>query len=201
MVELRITGCVLAGGRGARFGGQDKGLLELAGRPLTAHVLDRLRPQVDDLVISVNRNVAAYGALAGRTVADTHGDYAGPLAGIAAALHAAATPLVMVVPCDSPFIPRDLVFRLQVAMREQAAAIATVRTGGWLQPIFGLLSRELLADLLVFLDGGGRKVDTWYARHTCAEVELGADCAAFMNINTADDLATAAAQAVAQAVE
>ncbi len=191
----RITGCILAGGRGTRFGGQDKGLLELAGRPLTAHVIDRLQPQLDELILSVNRNLFAYGALAARLIPDRSDDDVGPLAGIAAALHAATTPLVMIVPCDSPFIPANLVDCLHDALLEQAVDIAVARTGERVQPTFALLQRALLDDLDRYLGEGGRKINAWYARHPCATVDFGAECTAFANINTAADLAAAAMRA------
>lgn len=190
-----IAGCVLAGGRGTRFGGLDKGLLDFAGRPLVAHVVARLAPQVDDLLISANRNTPAYAELGRRIVSDAHGDFAGPLAGMAAALRVTAAPLLMVAPCDSPFLPDDLVSRLHAGLAAAGANLATVRTGPWLQPVFALLSRELLPDLDAYLLSGGRKIDAWYARHACAEVDFGEDCAAFTNINSAPELAAALREA------
>ncbi len=194
-VPRGIAGCVLAGGRGSRFGGADKGLLDFDGRPLVVHVIARLAPQVDEVLISANRNAPAYAELGRRIVSDTLGDFAGPLAGMAAALRVTAAPLLMVAPCDSPFLPENLVSCLHAALVEAGAKLATVRTGSWLQPTFALLDRELLPDLEIYLRSGGRKIDAWYARHACAEVDFGADCAAFTNINSAPELAAALREA------
>ena len=112
----KITGVVLAGGLGRRMGGSDKGLEELRGRPLAAWVVERLAPQVDELLISANRNGGRYAALGHRVLGDRIAGFAGPLAGLHAALEAAAHPLVATVPCDSPFLPGDLISRLLSAL-------------------------------------------------------------------------------------
>ena len=138
-----ITGVVLAGGRGRRMGGVDKGLMPLAGRPAVAHVLDRLAPQVDRLLINANRNRAAYAAYGHPVIADRTGDFAGPLAGMAAALAVAETELVLTVPCDTPWLPADLAARLHAARARDAAAIATVADGATTHPVFALLPRGL----------------------------------------------------------
>jgi molybdenum cofactor guanylyltransferase len=189
-----ISGCILAGGRGERFGGVDKGLVELHGRALVAHVIARLQPQVDELLISANRNIALYGQFGARVVADETVDFSGPLAGMAAALTASSSPWVMVVPCDSPFIPTDLVTRLYATLVEADAVIASVRTGPGRQPVFAMLARHLLPDLARYMNAGGRKIDQWYALHPWAEVDYGEECLDFANINTADELARAEAR-------
>jgi len=189
-----VTGCILAGGRGSRLGGLDKGLVELGGHVLIAHVAARLAPQVERVLISANRNVARYRDYAEQVVADDDSGFAGPLAGMAAALACCSTPTAIFVPCDSPFLRLDLVARLRAARDAAAGAIAVARTGTRTQPVFALISTALLADLRTYLDAGGRKIDAWYARHPLAYADFAADDAAFMNVNTEEDLARAAAR-------
>ncbi|KWZ45514.1 molybdenum cofactor guanylyltransferase [Burkholderia savannae] len=192
-----ITGLLLAGGRGTRMGGVDKGLQPLRGEPLALHVLRRLAPQVDALVISANRHLDAYAALGApfhaRVITDTHADFAGPLAGLAAGMRAASTPLVLCTPCDSPFLPADLAARLRAALDAQRAEIAfatTVDTNGGAsaQPVFALVSTALADDLCAYLASGERKMRAWYARHKTAEVPFD-DERAFYNANSLRDLA------------
>lgn len=182
-----ITGLILAGGQGQRMGGRDKGLVELAGRPLIAHVLARFAPQVGPLLISANRNLDAYHALGGpygaRLVCDESPDYAGPLAGILAGLRQATTPWLAVVPCDSPFLPADLVARLAAALAD-AGDIAVARAAGEAQPVFALLARKLTASLADFLAAGDRKIMRWYGLHAWREADFESDGAAFLNVNT-----------------
>lgn len=186
-----ITGCILAGGEGRRLGGADKGLVELAGEPLVAHCLARLRPQVGALVISANRNLETYRAFGVPVFDDAREDYAGPLAGCLGALRRADTPYVVTAACDSPFLPADLAARLRDALLAEAGEIAVVVTAGRLQPVFALYDVKLADALAAYLDGGGRKIDTWMRRHRLVEVRF-EDADAFVNINTPDDLAAAA---------
>jgi len=186
-----ITGCILAGGQGKRFAGVDKGLVKLAGRPLLIHVFERFRPQVDNVILSANRNHQFYQAYCENIVADELDGYAGPLAGFAAAMNAAATPLLAVTPCDSPFIPTDMVAKLQKALSTNDADIGVVRTGKRLQPVFALMRCHLKSSLTTYLNSGQRKIDAWYARHRVAEVDFGETIDTFNNINTPEDLATA----------
>ncbi|NIE64899.1 molybdenum cofactor guanylyltransferase MobA [Burkholderia sp. Ax-1719] len=192
-----ITGLVLAGGRGQRMGGADKGLQRLHGEPLAAHVLARLAPQVGQLAISANRNRDVYATLGApwqaSVIADSLPDYPGPLAGLLAGLRAARTEWLLSAPCDSPWLPADLAVRLADAARERGVAIATATTTSAagevsLHPVFALLHTSLADDLAAFLDAGERKVRAWYARHTAAEVNF-ADERAFYNVNSLQDLA------------
>ncbi|MFA9461239.1 molybdenum cofactor guanylyltransferase MobA [Thiohalorhabdus methylotrophus] len=187
----QITGVILAGGRAKRMGGADKGLLEMAGRPALEYAIERLQPQVDRLVINANRNRGTYAAYGFPVVPDEMADYPGPLAGMAAALRAAETEYILTVPCDCPWLPLDLATRLQLARRNLNSELATVETGEGLQPVFALLHRSLLDSLLTYLQGGGRKIDRWFARHLTALADF-SDCPeAFTNINTPEQRATA----------
>ncbi|MGB9355863.1 MAG: molybdenum cofactor guanylyltransferase MobA, partial [Azonexus sp.] len=143
----KITGVVLAGGLGRRMGGVDKGLQLLNGRPLVSHVIERLAPQVDELLINANENGERYAAFGHRVVPDQIPDFAGPLAGVHAALSAAAYPLVATAPCDSPFLPADLVFRLFSALTATNANLAVARTFDQPHPVFCLCRRAVLPHL------------------------------------------------------
>jgi len=184
----RITGVVLAGGQGRRMGGVDKGLQPLAGRPLVAHVLERLGPQVDEILINANQNLERYAAFGPRVVTDSVGGFAGPLAGLHAGLSTASCPLVMTVPCDSPFLPDDLARRLASALCSQGAELAVAKTFDQAHPVFVLVERSVLPSLTRFLESGGRKIDAWYAGLRAVEVSFDDEAEAFANINTPDDL-------------
>lgn len=181
-----VSGIVLAGGLGRRMGGVDKGLQPLRGRPMIEHVLERLAPQVDDIVINANQNLERYAAYGRRVVRDDVGGFAGPLAGLHAGLKAAAHELVVTVPCDSPFLPADLVSRLQEALGKNDLAVA--KTGSQPHPVFALVRRHCLESLEAFLAQGGRKIDAWYASLKVVEVAFDDEADAFRNINTLEEL-------------
>jgi molybdenum cofactor guanylyltransferase len=190
-----ITGIVLAGGQGRRMGSVDKGFVDLDGRPLVAHVIERLAPQVATLVINANRNAGRYAVFGYPVVADAIGGFAGPLAGLHAGLAAATTPFVATSPCDSPFLPADLVARLSGAFDAQPIDIAVARTFAQPHPVFALARRSLLPHLAQFLGAGGRKIDAWYASLPIAEVAFDDEADAFRNINTPAELAASATPA------
>jgi molybdopterin-guanine dinucleotide biosynthesis protein A len=188
-----VTGIILAGGQGRRMGTLDKGLQLLHGKPMVEHVIERLQPQVDALIINANQNADAYGELAehhgARVVPDRLGGFAGPLAGLQAGLFAATTPLVVTVPCDSPFLPRDLVARLRDALQAHGAELAVAKTFDQPHPVFALVRTDVRTHLEAFLAGGGRKIDAWYATLRVVEVRFDDEADAFRNINTRDELA------------
>lgn len=196
-LRSRITGLVLAGGRGTRMGGRDKGLQPLAGEPLALHVARRLAKQVDTLLISANRHLDEYArmgtAFGARVVQDESADFPGPLAGLLAGLRAAPTELVLCVPCDTPALPADLAARLLAALEAEhadAAIATTVDAAGHvsLHPVVALVRATLADDLAAYLAVGERKVRTWYARHKHVEVPF-EDERAFYNANSLHDLA------------
>jgi molybdopterin-guanine dinucleotide biosynthesis protein A len=188
MPSRKITGVILAGGLGRRMGGVNKGLQLLNGKTLVLHVTERLAPQVDELLINVNQNTEQYAAFGHRIVADQIPDFAGPLAGLHAALSAAAHPLVATAPCDSPFLPEDLIFRLFSALTATDADLAVARTFEQPHPVFCLCKRDVLPHLSEFLAGGGRKFDRWYATLKVVEVAFDDEAEAFENINTREEL-------------
>jgi len=179
---------ILAGGKGRRMGGVDKGLQVIAGRPMITWVLDRFAPQVDELLINANQSIPRYEHLGYRVVRDQVEGFAGPLAGLERALAMAAHELVVTAPCDSPFLPVNLVARLHAGLRDARAELAVARTGEQPHPVFCLCQRRLHADLTSYLASGGRKIDAWYASLNVIEVCFDDDADAFSNINTADEL-------------
>ena len=183
-----ITGLVLAGGRGSRMGSVDKGLVLLHGRPLVSHVVERFERQVDEILVNANRNVEAYLALGHPVVRDRIEGFAGPLAGLHAGLQQARHELVATVPCDSPFLPLDLVARLLQALEAQGADLAVARTHDQPHPVFALVRRSVLEHLDGFLASGGRKIDAWYASLVTVEVAFDDEASGFRNINTAAEL-------------
>lgn len=190
MNEERVAGLILAGGLGSRMGGVDKGLVELGGRPMVAHVVERLAPQVAELLINANRNAEAYAGFGVPVVADRVEGFAGPLAGLDAGLHAAGKECgwVATCPCDSPFLPLDLVARLLKSAVAAGADAAMARADGQTQPVFLLARRSAAASLAAYLAGGGRKIDRWVEgeRHVIVDFD---DCPeAFANINTREEL-------------
>jgi molybdopterin-guanine dinucleotide biosynthesis protein A len=188
-----ITGLVLAGGQGRRMGSVDKGLVLLQGEPMARHVIGRLAPQVDEILVNANRNIADYEALGHPVVRDRIDGFAGPLAGLHAGMTRAERPLLVTVPCDSPFLPFDLVARLKAALDAAGADLAVARTHDQPHPVFALVRRSLLPHLTQFLEGGGRKIDAWYASLKAVEVPFDDEADAFRNINTADELKEAEA--------
>jgi molybdopterin-guanine dinucleotide biosynthesis protein A len=181
-----VSGIVLAGGQGRRMGGVDKGLQPLRGRPMIEWVLERLAPQVAEIIVNANQNLPAYEKYRHRVVPDEIGGFAGPLAGLHAGLKAAAHPLVVTVPCDSPFLPADLVSRLNSSLKHHDLAVA--KTGEQPHPVFSLMKRQVRESLEAFLAQGGRKIDAWYAALKVVEVKFDDEADAFRNINTLEEL-------------
>ena len=181
-----VTGIVLAGGQGRRMGGVDKGLQLLHGKPMVAAVLARLAPQVDEILINANQNLEIYAEFGYRLVPDAIGGFAGPLAGLHAGLCAASHPLVLTVPCDSPFLPLDLFSRMKKEINANDLAVA--KTADQPHPVFALVRKDVKQNLEDFLSRGGRKIDAWYACLKVVEVPFDDEADAFRNINTREEL-------------
>jgi len=186
-----ITGIVLAGGRGSRMGGVDKGLQNHKGVPLALHALLRLQPQVGEAMVNANRNLGAYESMGVPVWPDAQSDFPGPLAGVLVGLERCETPYLVTVPCDTPNFPLDLVERLARGLHAEDAelAMAATREQGEVvaQPVFCLLKADLLESLVKYLQSGQRKVDRWTAQHRVATVVFD-DTLAFDNANTIEEL-------------
>lgn len=191
-----VTGVILAGGRGTRMGGADKGLQNFRGTSLALHTLMRLAPQVGGVMVNANRNLAAYESFGVPVWPDSLSDFPGPLAGFLTGLEHCETPYLVTVPCDTPLFPRDLVERLAQALERDDAEIAMAAApeeDGQLraQPVFSLLRRELMESLVRFTHEGGRKIDAWTGQHRTVVVPFnrpGDDASAFFNANTLAEL-------------
>lgn len=183
-----ISGLILAGGQGRRMGSVDKGLQLLRGRPMMAWVLERFGPQVAEVLISANQNLERYATFGPRVLPDEIGGFAGPLAGLERGMSTASYDLVATAPCDSPFLPEDLVSRLHEHLQAASADLAVARTGTQAHPVFCLCRRSLHPHLRAFLAAGGRKIDAWYADLHVVEVSFDDEEAAFSNINTLREL-------------
>ncbi len=183
-----VTGLILAGGRGSRMGEVDKGLQLFRGKPMVGHVLARFAPQLDEVLINANRNLDAYEAFGYRVVPDAIEGFAGPLAGLHVGMREASTPLIATAPCDSPFLPMNLIARLHDALVAQGADLAVAKTFDQPHPVFCLTKTALEPHLREFLASGQRKIDRWYASLNVVEVQFDDEEAAFANINTKDEL-------------
>ena len=197
---MKVVGLLLAGGQSRRMGGGDKALRPLGGIPLIDRVIERLRPQVNALVLNVNGDPARFARLGLPVAADSVPGFAGPLAGVLAGLdwafsHRSDCPYVVSVATDAPFLPIDLVTRLARGLDEASADIACAASGGRAHPVFGLWPVRLRYDLRrALVDQAIRKVDLWTARHRLTTVPF-ADHPVdpFFNANRPEDLETAAA--------
>jgi molybdenum cofactor guanylyltransferase len=201
-----ITGLILAGGRGSRMGGVDKGLQNFNGMPLALHALMRLGPQVETVMVNANRNLSAYESFGASVWPDASADFAGPLSGFLVGLERCETPYLLTVPCDTPRLPLDLAERLaQALVREDAdmamAAAPEINGQGQTelrsQPVFCLMKVAMLESLVAFTHAGGRKIDAWTDQHKTLLVPFDAphdDPLAFANVNTLQELQTLESQ-------
>ena len=186
--KTSITGVILCGGRARRMHGQDKGLLRLAGQPLVAHAVQRLRPQVESLIINANRHLDTYENLGYPVVEDAVSGFLGPLAGMLTAMETSHTPYLLTMPCDSPLLPTDYAQLMHTALLRDQAELAVAHDGDRLQPVFALLKTELQHSMRSYLEQGGRKIDLWFAQHKMALADFSHKPAMFRNINTPEEL-------------
>jgi molybdopterin-guanine dinucleotide biosynthesis protein A len=170
------------------MGNVDKGLELLDGRPLVTWVIQCLAPQVGEILVSANRNRDVYAGLGYRVVEDLVGGFAGPLAGLHRGLAEAEHELVISVPCDTPFLPRDLVARLSMPLEDRNVDLSVAKTGNQPHPVICLAHKRLLPHLAAYLDRGGRKFDAWYSTLNVSEVRFDDAPRAFSNINTIEEL-------------
>ena len=179
-----VTAVILAGGKGRRMDGKDKGLVELASRPLIEYVIDAIKPQVETIILNANRNQEQYSRYGYPVVSDALVDYQGPLAGFICALKSSTTSHIVTLPCDGPFLPDDLVERLIFSLINNNAEIAVAHDGDRMQPVYSLIPVTLSNSLNTYLDSGERKTYLWHKQHRIALADF-SDCPeAFRNINT-----------------
>ena len=187
--KQNVTGVILAGGQARRMAGKDKGLLELAHKPMIEYVLAAFSGQVGPVIINANRNQSVYARYHYPVVSDQLDGYCGPLAGIASAMQHCRTEFMVTVPCDSPLIPDNLVQRLFQALREQDTELSVAHNGERLQPVFTLLKCKLIDSIMDYLTRGERKIDRWFSLHSHTVVDFSDQPDTFLNINTPEDLA------------
>ncbi len=190
----KITGIILAGGRGTRMGGVDKGLVLLQNEPLIQHIVYRLTPQVDEIIISANRELAQYKALGFTVLQDDNASikdaFTGPLAGIKIGLTYSKYDYVLTVPCDSPHLPIDIAKRLMQGLIDNKAEVAVASSNGNAHPVFCLCKKTALSSLNAYLMQGGRKVSVWQKSLAYAEIDFSDCSAAFINLNTLAEINT-----------
>jgi molybdenum cofactor guanylyltransferase len=190
---IKISSIILAGGRATRMNGVDKGLVQLQQKPLIAHVIARLKPQVDEIFINANREIVQYEAFGLPVLQDENNEFIGPLAGFSLGLQHAKHDYVLTVPCDSPLLPLDLSQRLMAALLEHHADIAVASSNENTHPVFCLMKKSVLPSLAEYLASGERKVSTWQKSQKYVEVDF-SDCdlqnktSAFTNLNTFENL-------------
>jgi molybdenum cofactor guanylyltransferase len=183
-----ITGVILAGGQARRMEGQDKGLVLLNEKPMIEYVIETLEPQVSNLLINANRNHDKYSAYGFKVVSDELSGYCGPLAGMASSLNSIKTSYMLTVPCDTPFIPNDLVQRLITSLETEDADISVAHNGERMQPVFCLMKKELMSSMNDFLSQGERKIDKWFKQHALAITDFSDIPKTFDNLNTIEDI-------------
>ena len=185
---MSISAIILSGGRATRMNGVDKGLMLLQNKPLIAHVIARLKPQVDEILINANREIAQYEAFGLPVLKDENEEFIGPLAGFSLGLQHTKHKYVLTVPCDSPLLPLDLVERLLNGMTEALADVAVASSDGDTHPVFCLMKKSVLPSLTAFLEQGERKVSAWQKSQKYIEVDFSDNSDWFINLNTFDDL-------------
>ncbi len=187
---MSISAIILAGGRATRMGGVDKGLVQLQQKPLIQHVIKRLKPQVDEIIINANREIKQYQALGYPVLCDEQADFIGPLAGFSLGLKHAKHDHLLTVPCDSPLLPPELAKRLMQELIENNADIAVATNDGNAHPVFSLCKKNVLPSLTEYLASGERRVSAWQKSQKYIEVDVSDVADAFINLNTFEDLSS-----------
>lgn len=186
---MAISAVIMSGGRATRMGGIDKGLVNLHGKPLVQHVIERIQPQVDEIFINANRELPTYRSFGMPVFTDEQADFIGPLAGFYIGLSQAKHPYLLTVPCDSPQLPLNVVNRLYHALSALNVDIAVAASDGHAHPVISLSRTSTLPSLIAAIQAGERKVSAWQKSLQYAEVNFD-DCAdAFINLNTLQDVA------------
>jgi len=183
-----ITGLILAGGRASRMDGSDKGLLKLLGKPMVAHVINRLKPQLDTILISANRHIDTYQQFGYEVLIDDYDDYRGPLAGMSRGLAHSQSEYLLTVPCDGPLLPLDLASRMLNYAQQHSAQAVLVFDGQYKQPTYNLIHQTLLDQLNNALINNEHKLGKWLMDHGALKLDFSDQQSAFLNVNTPEDL-------------
>lgn len=184
----KICTVIIAGGRGSRMQGQDKGLLEYQGKPMIEHILSSLGDEYQPIIINANRNIERYRQYGHDVISDNYDNYQGPLAGMLSAMQHCTMDYILCIPCDSPRPPGELLPRLQHCLEQQGTSSAICYDGERTQPLFALLACSLQTELKAFLDSGNRKVHTFFEHINAAVCDFSDQPERFHNINTPDDM-------------
>lgn len=184
----RVTGVILAGGEARRMNGQDKGLIQIADKPMIEYILEAISGQVGTIIINANRNQDVYQQYGYPVVSDEFSGFNGPLAGMASSMRKINTELMVTMPCDSPYIPGDLVSRLYQQLYKESADISVAHDGERIQPVFSLMKCNLLGSLLDYLNSGERKIDRWFKQHEMIITDFSNKPQTFINLNTPEDI-------------
>lgn len=184
-----ISAVIIAGGRATRMGGVDKGLALLQQKPLVQHVIERLKPQADEILINANREIVTYAAFGLPVLQDESTDFIGPLAGFSLGLKRAKHEFMLTVPCDSPLLPLDLAEKLLNNMLESRADIAVASSDNNAHPVFCLCRKSVLPNLQTYIESGERRVSAWQKSLNYIEIDFSDNSEAFTNLNTFEDLA------------
>jgi molybdenum cofactor guanylyltransferase len=187
---MSISAIILSGGRATRMGGIDKGLVSLHGKPLVQHVIERVQPQVNELLINANRELSTYQSFGLPIYTDEQADFIGPLAGFYIGLSHAKHPYLLTVPCDAPNLAKDIAISLQQALIEQDADIAVAQSDGHAHPVISMCRISTLPSLITAIHQDVRKVSTWQKSLRYIEVNFDDSCDSFINLNTLDDIAS-----------
>jgi molybdopterin-guanine dinucleotide biosynthesis protein A len=196
-INSDVTGVILAGGQARRMGGKDKGLIRLNDKPMIEYIIAAFKPQTSKLLINANRNHEVYSSYGIEIIADNLSGFCGPLAGMASALQTIKTEYMVTAPCDSPFIPADLVQRLATAIENESADISVAHNGDRIQPVFCMLKKSLAQSLNGYLAKGERKIDRWFEQHNYAVADFSDVPTTFDNINTPEDIENALSRVIA----
>ncbi len=190
-IRKDILGLILAGGQSRRMDGIDKGLVCFKKKPMVSWIVDTLQGQVNSIAINANRNQEKYRIYTDQIFSDQLGGFKGPLAGLHAAMTHSNESLIATVPCDSPFIPDNLICRLREPLNDSSIDLTVVQTGSRIQPVFSMARKSLKSSLEKFLVDGGRKIDIWYQNINIHKVTFPNNTKHFVNFNSLKELRSA----------
>jgi molybdopterin-guanine dinucleotide biosynthesis protein A len=183
-----VTVVILAGGKGRRMGGKDKGLIAFKNDSLIKHIIDAISQQTNTILINANRNIEKYAEYGYPVIEDSLSDFQGPLAGFMAAMSVAETDYILTLPCDGPIIVENYVEEMISRLNRTGSEIVVASDGQRMQPVYALIPVKLQSSLQKFLGDGERKIDKWYQQHQTSLAEFNDESGVFTNMNTPEDI-------------